>query len=498
MGTAYVELKERFYQLSRLDHAITFLQWDQLVMMPPGGSNTRAEALAELTGMRHNLLVAPEMGDLLARAEEENGEAAEKRSIAEMAREYRQAVCLPAELVKAQSLAGSTCEHGWRTQRQENDWPGFLTNFREVVHLARQEAQHRQQAEQEKFATPYDALLDLHCTGDSSTFIDGIFARLRAELPSMLAEVVDKQQQKVDIGGEYPLKAQKQLSEELMRCLGFDFSAGRLDVSMHPFSTGDVGDQRITTRYRTTDFIDALTGTAHETGHASYEAGLPKAWEHLPVGQACNMCIHESQSLLFEKQLFLSRPFLAFFTPQIHRLLPAAAALGTDDIYRAATRVEPSYIRVEADEVSYPLHVILRYEIERDLINGHIEAEDIPELWDSKMLHYLGLSTKDNYRDGCLQDIHWTDGSFGYFPSYTLGAINASQLFTTIVSSFPDWQERVGAGEVHFIRQWLAANVWSVGSTRSSQEIMVAATGETSNAEYLLAHIRRRYLDGRG
>lgn len=295
--------------------------------------------------------------------------------------------------------------------------------------------------------------------------------------------------------GDYPVDAQKRLNEKLMCYLGFDFEAGRLDVSMHPFSTGGRGDQRITTRFRDNDFADALQGTAHETGHASYEAGLPALWDGLPVGQARNMCIHESQSLLFEKQLFLSKPFTTFFTPAIHSCLPDAKRFDCEQIWRAGIQVQPSLIRVEADEVTYPLHIILRFEIESGLMNGTVEPEDIPELWDEKMQHYLGLSTKGNYTDGCLQDIHWTDGSFGYFPSYTLGALNGAQLFATIRKNQPEWQDILKRGEVSFVRKWLREAIWSKGSTMESQDIIRAATGEGTNPQYFLDHIRARYID---
>lgn len=492
--SAYDALVEKFRQLAQLDHAMTFLQWDQLVMMPPAGNDSRGQAIAELASLRHELLTSEAVGGLIEAAKGQVTEPPIRQSLLEMEREWRQAVCLPASLVKAQSLAGSTCEHGWRSQRKENNWPGFVENFREVVKLSREEARLRQEAEPERLATPYDALLDLYCTGDSSEFIREVFAGLRSDLPKLLTEVLERQQAAPELQGDFPVPAQKALSEKLMACLGFDFNAGRLDVSMHPFSTGDRGDQRITTRYRENGFLEALTGTAHETGHASYEAGLPLEWDNLPVGQARNMCIHESQSLLFEKQLFLCRPFLKFFTPHIHALLPQASGFDAEQIWRAATRVTPSLIRVEADEVTYPLHVILRFEIESELINGTIEPDDIPEMWNERMQRYLGLDTTGNYRDGCLQDIHWTDGSFGYFPSYTLGALNAAQLFAAIRTRNPDWQARVERGEIGFIREWLAANIWSKASTKESQELMREATGETTNPRYFLDHVRSRYL----
>jgi carboxypeptidase Taq len=496
MPDAYLLLEELYRKLAHLDHAVTFLQWDHMVMMPPGGSEPRARAIAELTALQHELLTAPKTGGLLQEAAGYSTVPNRIRSLLEMEREYQRAVCLPLDLVKAKSLAGSKCEHGWRSQRKNNDWLGFLTNFREVVKLAREEAQARQAFSPGRFPTPYDAMLDLYCTGDSNSFIADVFTKLKQLLPGLVQQVVDKQKgdSVPDLLGHYPIDQQQLLNLELMKCLGFDFDQGRLDVSSHPFSTGCRGDQRITTRFRETDFLDALLATAHETGHASYESGLPIEWDGLPAGDARNMCIHESQSLLFEKQLFLSRPFISFFSSRMHRFLPTTSQIDGSQLFAAATRVQPSYIRVEADEVTYPLHVILRYEIESSLINGSITTEDIPEIWDEKMQDYFGLSTAGNFSDGCLQDMHWTDGSFGYFPSYTIGALNGAQLFAAIRRSYPEWQEKLACGDVNFIRDWLRQTIWSKGSTMDSQDIIRLATGESTNPDYFLRHIQERYL----
>ncbi len=497
MSNAYLLLEELYRKLHRLGHALTFLQWDHMVMMPPGGSESRAAAIAELTALQHELLTAPKTGELLQNAARQTTAPEQLRSLQEMEREYQQAICLPLALVKAKSLAGSKCEHGWRSQRKDNDWPGFLKNFKEVINLAREEAQARQDVTAGRFLTPYDALLDLYCTGESDSFIADVFTKLKQLLPELVQQVVDKQKGESvpDLTGQYPIDQQRLLNLELMKCLEFNFDQGRLDVSSHPFSTGCRGDQRITTRFRESDFLDALMATAHETGHAGYENGLPIEWDSLPAGDARNMCIHESQSLLFEKQLFLSRAFISFFSGKIHTFLPKTSGIGATQLWTAATRVQPSYIRVEADEVTYPLHIILRYEIESSLINGSIKGEDIPSLWDDKMQEYLGLSTAGNYRNGCLQDMHWTDGSFGYFPSYTIGALNSAQLFATIRSIYPDWQERLAGGDVHFIRDWLQKTIWSKGSTMDSQDIIRLATGESTNPDYFLRHIQQRYLD---
>ncbi len=495
MADTYIQLQDFFQRLSRIQHAIIFLQWDQLVMMPPGGNESRAKSIAELSSMYHELLISPALADLLEDSKNHKYNDDISRSLKEMQRVHLQAKCIPADLVKAKSLAGSTCEHGWRQQRKDNDWQSFLVNFKEVVNLSRQEAMARQAAAPEIHRSPYDALLDLYCTGDGSELIEHIFNKLESELPQLIGEIIENQgETQLQFSGPFAIEQQLQLNRKLMDCLHFDFDAGRLDESMHPFSTGDAGDHRITSRFRTTDFLDALLATAHETGHASYEAGLPRHLQGLPIGTSRNMCIHESQSLLYEKQLFLAKPFLKYFTTFIHDLLPQTVSITSQQIWEHCTYVQPSYIRVEADEATYPLHVILRFQIECKLINGQLEAEDIPEIWDDRMKKYLGLSTAGNYTDGCLQDIHWTDGTFGYFPSYTIGAINGAQLFNAIKNSAKDWEEKLMNGDIAFIRNWLQDNIWSKASSLDSQEIMQQATGEGTNPEWFIKHLRERYL----
>lgn len=500
MNQAVEKLQQQFSRIAKLDHASTFLSWDQMVMMPEAGMQPRAETLAELASMRHDLLIDPAMGEWLDEADvalESGAIAASKLShLREMRRTWQQAIALPSKLVHAQVLAGSRCEHGWRVQRGENDWQGFLGNFREVVNLSREEALCRQNQAAGRFDSPYDAMLDLHCAGDSQALIGGVFSELKAALPELLQQVMEKQASMSvkDLSGQYPVEQQKVLSEALMRILGFDFKAGRLDVSMHPFSTGVKGDQRVTTRYRETDFADALQATAHETGHASYEAGLPDDTQFFPIGRARNMCIHESQSLMFEKQLFLSRAFSQALIEPLHQHLPTTKAFNSDDIWLAQTRVKPSYIRVEADEVTYPLHVMLRYDIESALINGNIEADVIPDVWEEAMQSYLGLSVNGDHLKGCMQDIHWTDGAFGYFPSYTMGAVNAAQLSAALKQAQPDWQAQLAQGELGFVRQWLSDQIWQHGCEYESQALMERATGEGSSARYLLAHLKNRYL----
>jgi len=494
-------LEKQFHRIAQLDHASTFLSWDQFVMMPNAGMSPRSEALAEIASMRHELLTADAVGDWLGEVSEQLDtgaiDSAKATHVREMRRTWQQSMAIPADLVHAKVIAGSRCEHGWRTQKGDNDWAGFLKNFSEVIVLSREEAQARQSQSPERFSTPYDALLDLHCSGDSQALISAVFTELKQALPELLQKVLihQKSQNTKDLTGHYPIENQQKLSEALMSVFGFNFDAGRLDVSMHPFSTGGLGDQRITTRYRETDFADALQATAHETGHASYEAGLPASLASFPVGRSRNMCIHESQSLMFEKQIFLSRAFGEAIVGPLHEHLPESRAFTADDIWKAQTRVRPSFIRVEADEVTYPLHVMLRYDIESALINGSIEASAIPEAWESSLNEYLGLSTEGNHAIGCLQDIHWTDGAFGYFPSYTMGAVNAAQLSAAMKRDCPEWKEQFASGDLECVRSWLSDNIWQHGCEYESQELMQRATGEGSTATHFLTHLNSRYLN---
>lgn len=491
----YQQLEHHFRKLARLGHLGAICGWDQAAMMPAGGNQARGEAMAELAVLMHQQATAPHLAEWFAAAAEEELSSTQQISLRAMERSWRQATVLPARLVEAQSLAGSKCEHAWREQRKHNDWQGFLPNLQEVVALAREEAAIR--AESLGLAA-YDALLDLYEPGTRGQQLDALFAQVKTWLPEMIREAEEKQSSRMYFSpqGPFPVEQQKQLGLEVMKLLGFDFNHGRLDVSTHPFCGGVPTDVRITTRYNEADFMTALLGVIHETGHARYEQNLPQEWADLPIGEARSMGVHESQSLLFEMQLARSREFSHQLAPLAARILGRESdpAFSVDNFYQLNTKVQRGYIRVDADEVTYPAHVILRYEIERALIQGDIEAVDIPELWDQKMQAYLGLSTKDNYRDGCMQDIHWTDGAFGYFPSYTLGAIYAAQLFAAAEKAIPNLREKIQRGELTELFAWLKINIWLRASTMPTDELIRTATGESLNPAYFQRHLTARYL----
>ncbi|EMK3500228.1 carboxypeptidase M32 [Vibrio vulnificus] len=513
--SAFQQLLDHSQKVSHFEHLSAIVGWDQAAVMPSGGAEARSNAMAELSVHIHSLMTQPRLGDLFAKAEEENLSVEQSAVLREMKRDWQQANLLPESLVQAQSLAGSKCEHAWRTQRGNNDWQGFEKNWAEVVTLSREEAQIRAEA---KGVSAYDAMLDIYEPGTTTASLDQLFSDVKTWLPSMIDQAIEKQASgQIQLpNGHYPAEKQKALGLDVMKLLQFDFEHGRLDESVHPFCGGVPSDVRITTRYDEKEFVQSLMGIVHETGHARYEQGLPKAFAGTSAGQARSMGIHESQSLFFEMQLGRSPAFVDHLA-QLATNYFQGNEFKADNLAKIYTRVEKGYIRVDADELTYPAHVILRYEIERDLMNGVIKHTDVPELWNEKMKSYLGLSTEGNYKNGCMQDIHWTDskytmypaqhnyrdgclqdihwctGSFGYFPSYTLGAMYAAQ-FMAAMRKTVDVDEAIHSGDMTPIFTWLSDNIWSKGSLLTTDELVKQATGETLNPLHFQAHLRHRYL----
>jgi len=489
MTTAYQKLTHSFTRLHRYQHLMSIAGWDQMTFMPPEGRAARAAAMGEMATLMHRTLTDLQMREWIAAAKSEALDALEQANLTEMERAWRNEAALPEDLVEARVLASSRCEHAWRTLRPANDWAGFLENFREVVTLSRRAARLLADA---SGVSPYDAMLDLHEPGMSSHQLDGIFSAVKTWLPGMIATVRERQSHSSPIlpRGPFPVASQRALGVKLMERLGFDFSAGRVDVSLHPFCGGVPEDVRLTTRYREDDFTQSMMGIIHETGHARYEQNLPRDWLGQPLAQARSMGIHESQSLSFEMQIARNLDFMTELAPLLNEHFGQQEAFDPANLLQLTTRVRPGLIRVDADEMTYPAHIILRYEIERALIDGEIEPEDIPALWDEKMQAYLGLDTRGNFKDGCMQDIHWPEGIFGYFPSYALGAMYAAQFFTTI--------RRSAAGSDSFAQatDWLKQNIWIQGSRYTTDELVSRATGETLNPAHYRAHLQSRYLGG--
>ena len=490
---AYSALTRIYTRLYRYNHLGAIVGWDRNAMMPPKGNDARAAAEAELYALIHRTRTDPQLKAWLDAAEGEPLDELARANLREIRRDWRDANALPESLVEAKTLAGARCEHAWRSQRPANDWKGFLENFREVVKLARQEAQL---LANDTGLSRYDALMDRFEPGVRAADIDRIFGDVRQWLPGLITRVQEKQAKEKVISpvGPFPVAAQRALNQEVMTLLGFDFSAGRLDESTHPFSGGVPEDVRLTTRYHEGDFTRSLLGTIHETGHARYEQNLPRDWLGQPVGTARSYGLHESQSLSFEMQLARSRAFVGVLAPLLVKHFGDQPAFDPDNLYRLWTRVKRGHIRVDADEVTYPAHVILRYEIERALVEGDIEADDIPALWDEKMQALLGIDTRGNYKDGCLQDVHWTEGAFGYFPSYTLGAMYAAQWFAAIHRKTADLDVRIARGDLAPVFEWQCEQIWSQASLWETPDLVRRASGEMLNPTHFRLHLESRYL----
>jgi carboxypeptidase Taq len=493
---AYRDLHRRFARLLALRDAEAMLHWDLATMMPQGGGAARADQLAALKAVRHGILTAPDTADLLAAArEDEDLDAWQAANVREMGRAFAHATALSEDQVEALSRAISACEAAWRTARADDDFPAVRPHLERVLALVRETAA----AKAEKLGlSRYDALIDEYEPDARSAEIDRVFAALAAFLPPFLAEVLDRQASRpapMRPEGPFPIDQQRALAVRLMERFGFDFHHGRLDVSLHPFCGGTPDDVRITTRYDEDDFTKALMGVLHETGHALYERGLPQAWRGQPVGDARGMALHESQSLLIEMQVCRSQAFIGFLAPLARDAFGGSgAAWEPANLYRHYTRVAPGCIRVDADEVTYPAHVILRYELERAMIAGDLAVGDLPGAWADGMRRLLGLTPPDDRR-GCLQDIHWFDGAWGYFPTYTLGAMIAAQLFEAAVTQQPAIRTDIAAGRFDGLLDWLRLHVHSQGSLLSSRDLLLAATGRPLDATSFQTHLRRRYLD---
>jgi carboxypeptidase Taq len=485
-------------RLESLEHALSILGADEATHMAVGGGEKRAEAMSHLAGMYHAQATAPEIRDWIEASRSEDLDADQKLAVAEFERVYVNATCLPTEFVQRRTAATMRSEQLWRDLRPKGDWDTFLPALEGVIDLVREEAALRSDA---TGLAPYDALMDQYDPGNRTAEIDGIFADLKGFLKDFVPEALEVQNRRLagrprkPLNGPYAIEKQRELGLAAMRAVGFDFNHGSLAVSHHPFCGGVPTDVRMTTRYRTDAFLFSLMGVLHETGHAIYEQGLPKEWSHWPLGKARGMGMHESQSLFIEMQLARSPEFWEFFLPHVHQHLGEDAIPGWDaaDILNEVNHVERGFIRVDADEVTYPLHVILRYELEQELVAGKLEASQIPEAWDAKMTEYLGISTIDDPKDGPMQDVHWPGGAFGYFPSYTLGAMIAAQLGAAMRKDIPDMGEQMRKGDFVQINQWRADRVWKEASRWSTPDLITRATGEPLNADHFKAHLKSRY-----
>lgn len=491
----YVRLEQRFRRLSQLSHAMRMLEWDHATMMPPGGAEARADALAELRVMEHEILTAPETIDALSAAEEDASllDPWQRANLTEMRRAQAMAAALPADLVARLSAACSASEVAWRALRARNDFAGMRPHLETVLALVREEAAAKADA---LGLAPYDALVAEYEPGVPVAVIADLFAELEGFLPGALGEALEVQERAGPVlspRGPFPAARQQGLQRRILDLMGFDLAHGRLDESHHPFSGGVPDDVRMTTRYDENDLIPALMATIHETGHSLYERGLPKAWRYQPVGRARSMGMHESQSLIMEMQAGRTDAVIGVLATLLRADFGDDPAFEAGNLARLYRRVGRTLIRVNADEVSYPLHVILRFKLERAMIGGDLAIADLPDAWSEGMTRMIGVAPPDD-KDGCLQDVHWPSGLWGYFPTYTLGALIAAQLFAAAKVQVPDLMDRLGHGDFSALLGWLRAHVHGLGRSLPMDEMLRRATGAPLGTTAFRRHVETRYL----
>jgi carboxypeptidase Taq len=492
--TAYQELEQRFRRIARLNGAIAVLHWDSATMMPAGGARTRADQLATLGVLAHERLIDPALGDLIAKADADTLDEWQAANLQAMRRQWRHATAVPSDLVEARSLATSEAEMIWRSARAQNDFKSLAGPWQKVLDLTRETAQAKAAA----FSlSPYDALLDEYESGGRAAMFEPLLDRLAAELPGLIDRILAHQAVRgpaLPIEGRFAIEAQRELGLAFMRALGFEFEHGRLDISHHPFTGGVPDDVRITTRYDEANFTSALMGVLHETGHALYERGLPAQWRDQPIGESRSMTLHESQSLLIEMQVCRSDDFIAYAAPLVRQQFGGTgAAWSAENLAKIYRHVERGLIRVDADEATYPLHVILRYRLERQMIDGALRIVELPGAWNEGMRQLLGI-VPPNDAEGCMQDIHWPSGSYGYFPTYTLGAVAAAQLYAQARRDVPEIPSAIARGEFRPLLAWLRAKVHGQGSRYTYDALLRQATGRPLALDDFLAHLQTRYL----
>jgi carboxypeptidase Taq len=492
----YKQLEQEFKRLHAFRGSLSLLRWDAAVMMPRGSADVRGEQLAALETEYHALLTAPRVTRLLDRAQANIQGLSDWQisNLREMRRQRDHAIATPVSLISRLTKAASRAEARWLEARQQGKFEVFAPHLEEVVNLVRDKAALLGQALN---LAPYDALVDEFSPGITTADIDAMFKALSRRLPSLIREsiAVQEARQPLTLTGKFPPSKQRALITEVMKAVGFPFDRGRLDESEHPFTEGVPGDMRVTTRIDPDDLFSGLLGALHETGHAMYDLGLPQEWRDQPVGRDRGMCMEESQSLLVEMILCRSRPFVRYIQPLLAKHFGVSGPeWDVENIYAHLTRVRRGLIRVDADELTYPLHIMLRYELEKQLLSGELAVRDLPEAWNAGMEQRLGIRPS-NALEGCLQDIHWAVGSFGYFPSYALGAVIAGQLYESLRADVPALDEQLARGEFSGLLDWLRTNVYSHGSKMLVQDLLKGATGKPLSPTSFVRYVEAKYLE---
>lgn len=492
----YLLLEKEIEEINQISNVVDILSWDIAVNMPIGSAESRTNEISLLSSIIHSRLKSNKINDLINAADTETSQlnAWQSVNLQEIKRKVLYISCVSDDLQKRYITAATKSELVWREARKDNDFNKLKPYFQEVLDCVQELAGAKASLLN---CTKYDALLDEYDPSRKTTDLKQIFTNLKTVLPDLTKQIVDKQKTEMVLPiNEVPIEQQKLIGRKIMEVMGFDFTRGRIDDSTHPFCGGTAFDVRITNRYKTDDFISGIMGIVHETGHALYEQNLPANYKNQLVGKAKGMAIHESQSLLMEMQVGRSKEFCEFLSKLLNDEFGLKGQeYSADNLYKLNTRVRPSLIRVDADEVTYPMHVMLRFEIEELLINKELTLNDIADFWNKKMQEYLGVVPNAN-TEGCLQDIHWPSGSFGYFPAYTCGAIIASMLMKAAKESQVNIDTDITHGNFDSVNEFLNNRVRNYGSLKNSDDLIKEATGENKiKPEIFLKYLKQKYLN---
>ena len=491
MGKYYDQMMVIQQEVGDIHGVLALMGWDQEVYMPRKGAATRGRQLATLSGMAHTRFISEEMGHAIERAGSEELTLDQQVNLREISWSHKRAGKLPTSLVKALAETSSAAIEVWMQARADNDFPSFAPWVEKLVKLQKESAEaigYENEA--------YDALLEEYEPGASTQDISDVFEALRGPTVDLVQRIRNSEvKPRTDfLKKTYPVEDQRRFGVMVSKQMGFDYEAGRLDISPHPFCTHmGVQDVRLTTRYSEDLPAQSLYGIIHETGHGLYEQGQDVNHEGTPRGQSVSLGIHESQSRMWENMVCRSRAFWRYFYPKFVETFPdSMQGVTEEELYAAVNEVTPSLIRVEADEVTYNLHILLRFEIERGLFADVYTVDDLPDIWHAKMKEYFGIEPPDD-RSGVLQDIHWSHGGFGYFPTYTLGNLYGAQFYDTAKQALPDLTEQIAHGELLPLREWLRENIHQLGMAYRPKDLVKQVTGKALSADYFLAYMEEKF-----
>jgi carboxypeptidase Taq len=486
--SSYNKLEKIFREYYTVKQINSLLHWDHAVLMPSNSNDSRILQTEYLARLSYNILNKEYNLELIEQAKKENLSNLEKINLSLMEREITNTVILTENITAKIAIISAECEFKWRHAKKESNFKLVESSFEDLFLISKEAAEIKAAA---KKISVYDTLLDSFEKSLNQKDIDVIFSAAKNTLPNIIDNIINKQLPSEKILS-VDIDKQKIIAKEIMQIMKFDFTKGRLDDSTHPFCGGYSGDVRLTSRYDQEKLLDGIAAIIHETGHGLYEQNLPFDWQLKPIGSSMGMIIHESQSLLMERNILSNKKFVSYLSQILKNHLGDHSSLSNENIYNNLNQVRKSLIRIEADEVTYPLHVMMRYEIEKDLFAGKIKIKDIPDIWNAKTKDLFGIEPK-NDAEGCLQDIHWYAGLFGYFPCYFLGAIAASQFSSVINSEINNLDTQLENGDFTELNQWLTRNIHSQGSKYDFQELLSKVTANKLDIKYFYQYIQTKY-----